>query len=69
MSQQRILPLEPERPLTLTKGRKWIAYAVIAVAVLLIAAYIDGGEEPIRPIEQQISLPATGAASLNSGER
>jgi len=69
MSKQRILPLEPESSLGQAKGRKWVVYAVIAVAAVLIVAYIDGGEEPIRPIEQQISLPSAGAASLNSGER
>ena len=32
------------------------ALAVVFVA-LLVAALVDGGEEPLRPIEQAVELP------------
>ncbi|WP_108791112.1 hypothetical protein [Erythrobacter sp. Alg231-14] len=68
MSKQRILPLELSDTAAKTGGRKWAIYGVLAVVVLLVIAYIDGGEEPIRPIEQQIALPQAGGNSINSGE-
>lgn len=34
-------------------------YAAIALLVVLVLAYIDGGEEPIRPITQEV--PVQGA--------
>lgn len=39
---------------------KRIVWAVVAlVAALLLYAWIDGGEEPLRPIAQPIDLPET----------
>jgi hypothetical protein len=32
-------------------------YGAIAVGGVLALAYFDGGEEPIRPIAEQVSLP------------
>lgn len=45
-------------------------YLLIGLAVLLvviIAAYIDGGEEPVRPMEQAVAVPALGSAAAPSG--
>lgn len=40
---------------TLSKGRARIAWiAIVALLGLLCLAWIDGGEEPIRPITQPI---------------
>ena len=38
-------------------GRRigWIATALLGA--LLVYAWIDGGEEPLRPIEQPVPLP------------
>lgn len=33
-------------------------YGAIAVLAILVFAYIDGGEEPIRPISQPVEVPA-----------
>lgn len=32
---------------------------VIAILAIVVAAWLDGGEEPIRPIVQQVVLPTT----------
>lgn len=42
------------------KQRHWARYAAGAVIVVLALAYIDAGEEPIRPIIQPVELPAGG---------
>ncbi|WP_374405845.1 hypothetical protein [Pelagerythrobacter sp.] len=48
------------RDLAITGKRiAWAAAAVIAV--LLLYAWIDGGEEPLRPIAQPVDLPETPA--------
>jgi len=39
-----------KRPRTL-----WIV--VIGLLAVLVLAWIDGGEEPIRPMEQSVTLP------------
>lgn len=41
-------------------GRRmgWIVAALIAV--LLVYAWIDGGEEPLRPISETIDVPVSG---------
>lgn len=46
-------------------GRAWRypMYAVGAVTVLLTIAYIDGGEEQLRPIVQSVSLPVQAEGS------
>lgn len=37
------------------RGR-WPVYAALVAAAIVILAYIDGGEEPIHPIVQSVSL-------------
>ena len=40
-----------------TSGKR-IGYAVLVVLVIVgVAAWIDGGEEPLRPIAQPVPLP------------
>lgn len=36
-------------------------YAGLAVLAILVLAYIDGGEEPLRPITQTVEVPETGS--------
>jgi hypothetical protein len=38
-------------------GRKVGGVLAVLFVVLLVAALVDGGEEPLRPIEQAIELP------------
>jgi|TARA_Y100001001_G_scaffold145640_1_gene152479 hypothetical protein len=38
-------------------GRRIAGLLAILFAVLVIAALIDGGEEPLHPIEQGIDMP------------
>lgn len=38
--------------------RRWPVYAAAAVVGVLAIAWIDGGEEPIRPIVQPVDYPA-----------
>lgn len=40
--------------------RRWPFYASGAVIGVLMFAYFDGGEEPIRPIVQEITLAGEG---------
>ncbi len=80
MSKQRILPMEQSprsgsrlraggrRAQSRTGLPKLAIYGAIAVLGILLIAYIDGGEEPIHPIEQQIALSDIGAGSFNSGD-
>ena len=37
--------------------RRWHFYAIAVVVGVLALAWIDGGEEPLRPIAQQIEAP------------
>ncbi len=41
--------------------RRWTVYAVVAVIAVLTLAYVDAGEEPIRPIIQPVEMPSSGA--------
>lgn len=34
-----------------------MVFAVLAVAALLALAWFDGGEEPLRPIADDVALP------------
>ena len=38
-------------------GRRIGVIAALAIVALCVVAWIDGGEEPIHPIEQAIELP------------
>ncbi|WP_282099649.1 hypothetical protein [Qipengyuania qiaonensis] len=38
-------------------GRKVGGILIVLFVVLLIAALVDGGEQPLRPTEQAIELP------------
>ena len=38
-------------------GARFIVWVAVVLAVLVVVAYIDGGEEPIRPISQTVELP------------
>lgn len=40
-------------------GRRIAWVVVVLVAALLLYAWIDGGEEPVRPIAERIDLPET----------
>ncbi|MEE4154393.1 MAG: hypothetical protein V2I27_09575 [Erythrobacter sp.] len=46
----------PQRRSGSVSKRLWLAIAALLLAVLGIA-WIDGGEEPIRPIAEPVSLP------------
>ena len=49
--------IRPLRDRTLPKPRMiGLAFAGLVLAILLFA-WIDGGEEPLRPIVQQVELP------------
>ena len=37
--------------------RRWMVYGGVALLAVLVIAWIDGGEEAIRPIEQPVALP------------
>lgn len=39
--------------------RRWPLYAVLAVLAVVTLAYIDGGEEPLHPITQPVSVPSS----------
>lgn len=51
------LPVGRDAPL-----RRWPLYLGLTVIAVLLIAYFDAGEEPIRPITEPIALPSGGAA-------
>lgn len=55
-NQNRILPMEG-MPRRQRNGVRFIVWVAVVLAVLVVVAYIDGGEEPIRPISQTVELP------------
>jgi hypothetical protein len=41
-----------------TLGRRiLLVIGLILLLIVIIAAYLDGGEEPVRPIEQAVAVP------------
>lgn len=55
LSQSSLLDAAPPPP---AQGRRWLAIAgVIVLAALLALAWFDGGEEPLRPIAQDVAVP------------
>lgn len=38
-------------------GRRIVGVVVALVAALLIYAWVDGGEQPLRPIAEPVALP------------
>lgn len=52
--QQGLLPEAAPRP----RGRgRWPWLALAGALVVLTFAWFDGGEEPVRPIAQNVDLP------------
>ncbi|KWV92774.1 hypothetical protein [Erythrobacter sp. YT30] len=61
MKHDRIIPL----PISEQSGKSGLRrripfYVALLIVGVLIAAYIDGGEEPLHPIIQEVSVPQTG---------
>lgn len=48
---------EPARPVGQRGLPQWAAAAAFVVGGLLALAWIDGGEEPLRPIAEDVALP------------
>ena len=44
-------------PLGRRLSRRWPLIAGAALALLLVLAWIEGGEEPVHPIAEPVSLP------------
>ena len=40
-------------------GRRIAGVVVALIVALLVYAWIDGGEEPLRPISEPVALPET----------
>lgn len=46
-----------------TLGRRhFLVIGLILLLIVIIIAYLDGGEEPVRPIKQAVTVPALTAA-------
>ncbi|WP_279351854.1 hypothetical protein [Erythrobacter litoralis] len=43
------------------KSSRVVWIAAVAVIAVLVVAWIDGGEEPLRRISQPVTLPGVGA--------
>lgn len=52
------LQSQPQSRRSALRGRaRW--YAALGLLTILVLAYIDGGEEPIRPITQSVEVPGS----------
>nr|WP_298927181.1 hypothetical protein [uncultured Erythrobacter sp.] len=49
------------------RQRIWLLAAAIVVGILVLA-YIDGGEEPIRPMVQTVTLPGEPGTAATGSE-
>lgn len=54
--QNRIVSMDGSGRTSRSAGRWWL-WLLAALAIALIAAYVDGGEEPLRPISEPVVLP------------
>ena len=52
--------LQEAAPLPRRAARAWWPVAALVVAGLLALAWVDGGEEPLRPIAEDVVLPEQG---------
>jgi hypothetical protein len=52
------------RPTARGSKRRYALYGVGALILLVVLAYIDGGEEPLHPIIQSVSLPSQSENSF-----
>ena len=60
---RRAQPDQPAKtpPAPKRAGLRYAFYAVLGAVGLVALAYFDAGEEPLRPIVQQVEVPATAA--------
>ncbi|MBA4009686.1 MAG: hypothetical protein C0486_12995 [Erythrobacter sp.] len=43
------------------RGRRWPWVAGLGALALALVAWFDGGEEPLHPIAEEVTLPQQGA--------
>ncbi|WP_285710563.1 hypothetical protein [Erythrobacter oryzae] len=60
MRQERLTPGGFERVPPKRRGRRWPWVAGLAALALTLLAWFDGGEEALRPIAEDVSLPEQG---------
>lgn len=58
LRQERLTPGGFEQA-PASRGRRW-PWVAGALVVLFALAWFDGGEEPLRPIAQDVTLPEQG---------
>lgn len=59
LRQERLTPSGFERA-PVRRARRWPWVAALAALALLVLAWVDGGEEPLHPITQDVALPEQG---------
>jgi hypothetical protein len=58
---RRLSPSDLDTALTRPpRARRWPLVVAAVVAGLAVLAWFDGGEEPLRPIAQDVALPGQG---------